>query len=52
MNDKIEKEIIELYRNGCSLPEISRKYDMSNTTIRGTIDKYKNIENYYEELAI
>ena len=52
MNDKIEKEIIELYRSGYSLPEISQKYDISDTTVRGTIDKYKNIENYYEELAV
>lgn len=52
MNKKIEKEIIELFRNGYSLSDISQKYDISDTTVRGTIDKYKNIENYYEELAV
>lgn len=52
VNNLIEKEIIDLYRSGCSLSDISQKYNLSNTTARYVIDKYKNIDNYYEELAM
>lgn len=51
INNIIEKEIIDLYRNGYSLSDISQKYNFSDTTARYVIDKYKNIDNYYEELA-
>lgn len=54
-NKKIDKnkelEIIDFYRNGESIIDISKKYKVSCTTIRTVIDKYKNIENYYEELT-
>lgn len=52
VNNIIEKEIIDLYRDGHSSTDIAQKYDMSRTTVKYVIDKYKNINNYYEGLVV